>query len=229
LGLLGCASPDSARWSYVEPADGQAEVSRREPVRVAGLLAGLPPRFELPPRLLQVVDVTSGGLVPGRLGQDGLDLLFSPTDTWAGQTTYHWRIEELALPPRGPAWSVEPRLASDLQFSTGSAPPVLDVLLDPQEGLCVVLAAPYQGEAVLAQGADEAASADWELVLEIERIELPGLRGPSLEALCEPGLGSEGAPLTLTWEGEVVWTGELSAGSLQGTFSTRRRRVERAP
>lgn len=96
VGLFACTELPLPRLPVqtLSPADGQTSVSVGQSLRVSA-------NFELPPGypsdVVQVIDLESGGIVPGTIVSDRFGLTFEPDAPWLIDRDYLWTVRP-ALP-----------------------------------------------------------------------------------------------------------------------------------
>jgi hypothetical protein len=136
--IAGCPGPGP---TFIAPLDGQTGVPLNAPLQLRVERLGNPQGYPLPEELIRVVDLESGGFVPGRLVARGPDVLFVPIDPWRPGASYAWVVSQPAHRARQPELRVPPEVLGEAVFHTASGPALLEAVLDDGE-LCLLLSEP---------------------------------------------------------------------------------------
>jgi hypothetical protein len=117
--LAACAPEIVEEATWIEPLDGRTAVDPDAALRLHAASLSLPPGYPVGD-FLRVVDLESGGFVPGEVIDEGDAVAFLPDEPWDGR--YVWTVDDPADVPHGPELPVEATLLGSAVFSTSSRP-----------------------------------------------------------------------------------------------------------
>lgn len=134
----GCQPDPEPGPHWIAPMDGQTRVSESAAlvVHVGGLQ--LPSDYPLPEDFIRVVDLGTGGFVPGALSISDEEIRFEPRNGWEPGARYAWSVGDIEALDRAPELGIPGPLYGEAVFDTGPALEVLELALD-QDQLCAVL------------------------------------------------------------------------------------------
>lgn len=222
--------PETDR-SYIAPADGQSGVASTLSLLVRTGGVRMPPELEIP-AMIEVVDLGSGGRVPGVVSIQGDALLFSPVDPWEDDHRYAWTVPSLRAWPHAPDVALPAHLEGTAVFDTSPALALLGASWDPSAGrACMVFSRPLtpEDEGALTITADDVPVRDsWIELTPVESWATPWPVLPAddgIDLLCI----APDAPITaetairVTWGTEGPWRVELEETSLGDVLGALRR------
>jgi hypothetical protein len=136
---IACRTPEEAGAvpSYIAPLDGQTGIPEDLPLFLAGAAADTPPEYPVADSV-RVVDLETGGFVPGATERDGDDILFFPNHPWHKRRAYAWAIDQPVANAHGPEGGFPDALPGVALFQTTQTLELLGAAMDAGRA-CLIL------------------------------------------------------------------------------------------
>lgn len=141
-----CATQDSPPEGdrYLSPLDGQTAWDPEQPLVVLAEDKAIPPDYPLPD-IIRVVDLQTGGIVPGLIEQGPDFLRFTPSSPFRSGRRYAWTVDVPDPLPHGPDLFLPEPLREPAVFDTSDRIDALAVTREDDRRLCVVLSRMVRG------------------------------------------------------------------------------------
>lgn len=137
--LLACRAEPEMGDIWISPVDGKTDVELHVPLRVHVGGLQLPPDYPVPDDFIRVVDVESGGFVPGRILPSHDVLSFIPDGGWEPGKQYVWSVGVLPTLDRGPEHFFPEAVYGEATFATTQHLDVLEGIVQNDGRVCLML------------------------------------------------------------------------------------------